>query len=76
MMAEAIETGDAGLLVTGDRLAVDDARVRPQLGQGLDDQRELPRQVVAPDGRVRGRNGGMGRVLGMAEGGVKLNQRH
>jgi hypothetical protein len=35
------------LLVTGDRLAVDDARVRPQLGQGLDDQRELPRQVVA-----------------------------
>ena len=31
---------------------------------------------MKPVGKVRGRNGGMGRILGMAEGGVKLNQRH
>ena len=29
-----------------------------------------------PDGRVRGRNGGMCPNLGMVEAGVKLNQRH
>jgi hypothetical protein len=32
---------------TVDRLAVDDAGARAQLGQSLDDQRELPRQAVA-----------------------------
>ena len=121
VMPEAVETGDAGLLVTGNRLAVEDAGARAQLGQSLDDQRELPRQVVArpaiephsravlagdhPEavmldfmqphgaggrswgfcGQARldeagGQNArtqrGHGPNLGMAEAGVKLNQRH
>jgi len=53
MMAEAIETGDAGLLVTGDRLAVDDAGARAQPRQGVDDQRELTRQDAARMPRAR-----------------------
>jgi hypothetical protein len=41
VMPEVLETGDAGLLVTGDRLAVDDTGAQAQPGQGLYDQREL-----------------------------------
>jgi hypothetical protein len=40
-MPEVLETGDAGLLVTGDRLAVDDAGAQAQPSQGLYDQWEL-----------------------------------
>src|SRR5436190_20731861 len=38
-VADAIERSNA-VVITGNRLAVDDAGARPQAGQGLDDQRE------------------------------------
>src|SRR5262249_18408688 len=42
---DAVEAGHA-FVVAGDRLAVDDARARAQVCQGLDNQREAVGQVV------------------------------
>ena len=41
-----IECGDA-VVITGDRLPIDDAGARAQAGQRLDDQREAVCEVIA-----------------------------
>ena len=45
-VANAIEQRDA-VVITGNRLPVDDARARAQPGQRLDDQREAISQIIA-----------------------------
>ena len=45
-IADAIERSDA-VVVTGDRLAVDDARALTQAGQRLDNQRKTIGQIIA-----------------------------
>ena len=45
-VANAIERRDA-VVITGNRLAVDDARARAQARQSLDDQRETIREIIA-----------------------------
>jgi hypothetical protein len=45
-VANAIEQSDA-VVITGDRLAVDDAGARAQAGQRLDDQREAIGEIIA-----------------------------
>src|SRR5947207_530021 len=45
-VADAIERSNA-VVITGNRLAVDDAGARPQAGQGLDDQREAIGEIIA-----------------------------
>jgi hypothetical protein len=45
-VANAIEQSDA-VVITGNRLAVDDAGARAQAGQCLDDQREAIGEIIA-----------------------------
>jgi hypothetical protein len=45
-VANAIEARHA-VVVTGNRLAIDDARERAQAGQRIDDQREATGEIIA-----------------------------
>jgi hypothetical protein len=45
-VANAIEQSDA-VVITGNRLAVDDAGARAEAGQGLDDQGKTISEIVA-----------------------------
>ena len=45
-VANAIKQSDA-IVITGNRLAVDDAGARAQAGQRLDDERKAVRQIIA-----------------------------
>jgi hypothetical protein len=45
-IADAVEARDP-VIAARHRLAVDDAGARAQPGEGLDDEREAPRQIIA-----------------------------